>query len=67
VSLLHHAHHFEPFDWDAGFPDPLGDRRALKIEVGQLRRQVIEKDRVIAHLRSEIARIEARGKKRWRR
>lgn len=67
MNFGHHAHHSVPFEQDAGFPDPMGDRRALKIEVGHLRRQVIEKDQVIANLRAEIARLEAKGKKRWRR
>jgi septal ring factor EnvC (AmiA/AmiB activator) len=72
VSLLHHGHHYVPFDDHVD--DPVGDRRQLKVEIGRLRRQVLERDARIAELEQQVGRLEsAVGRlesdrvRRWRR
>lgn len=65
MSLLHHAH-WQPFESDAGFPDPQGDRRVLMEEVGRLRRQVHALEDELGHVRAERDHWKTKAeKRRW--
>lgn len=62
MNLLHHDHQYVPFD---DTDDPGDDRRALKIEVGRLRREVHARDRRIAQLEAELRRVVAEHNRKW--
>jgi hypothetical protein len=52
---LHHERHHVPFEDEPD--DTFGDRRALKIEVGRLRRELAARDARIDHLEAELRRL----------
>lgn len=66
MTIFHHHCDFQPFEDDAGFPDPMGDRRALKEEVGRLRRLLHQTEDKLASVTAERDHLrEQAGRRRW--
>jgi hypothetical protein len=59
---LHHHEHVPSDDDD---DDTFGDRRALKVEVGRLRRELAARDTRIARLEAAVRHLELQTRKRW--
>jgi uncharacterized small protein (DUF1192 family) len=60
VSILHHHHVDHPLDDTF----EMAERRQMIVRCNDLTAANAEKDRTIAHLRAEIARLESRRRRR---
>jgi hypothetical protein len=60
---LHHSSHRVPFEDEPD--DSFGDRRALKVEIGRLRRELAARDARIEVLEAELRSVQYKRQRKW--